>query len=84
MIIYFLSGAITLGYLVLALFFLRFWKNAGDRLFFLFALAFGVFALERIIFIYLSPSNEIAPYVYCVRLVGFLIILFAIIDRNRR
>ena len=36
----FLSGEVTLGFLVCALFFLRFWRRARDQLFVAFALAF--------------------------------------------
>ena len=36
----FLSGAVTLGFLVAATFFLRFWRRTHDRLFIAFAAAF--------------------------------------------
>ena len=34
------TGAITMGSLVIALFFLRFWRSSGDRFFIYFALSF--------------------------------------------
>ena len=37
----FLAGAITLGYLAASLFFIRFWRNTGDRLFIAFGVAFA-------------------------------------------
>ena len=45
----FLSGAISMGFLVISLFFLRFWKRSGDRLFIFFSLAFLLLLVERIV-----------------------------------
>ena len=39
----YLAGAVTLGFAVAALFFLRFWRRTGDRLFMAFAAAFALF-----------------------------------------
>jgi hypothetical protein len=84
MIAPFLSGAVFLGCLACALFFLRFWRRTRDRLFFMFALAFLAFAIERI-FIGLSASaNELSPYVYLLRLCGFLLIIYGIVEKNRK
>jgi hypothetical protein len=80
--ILFLSGGITVGYLVASLFFLRFWRKVHDRLFLYFAIAFLFLAVERIVFTCLTPANEFAPYVYGIRLVGFALILLAVIDKN--
>ena len=44
---YFLSGMVTLGFLVSGLFFLRFWKRTGDSLFLAFAVAFGLLAMGQ-------------------------------------
>jgi hypothetical protein len=43
----FLAGAVTFGFLVSALFFLRFWRSTRDGLFMAFALAFGLLGLSR-------------------------------------
>jgi hypothetical protein len=43
----FLSGAVTLGFLVAAAFFLRFWRRTHDRLFLAFAVAFMLLAMNR-------------------------------------
>ena len=43
----FLSGAITLGFLVAALFFLRFWRRTRDNLFLAFAAAFALLGLGQ-------------------------------------
>ena len=42
------TGAITMGSLVIALFFLRFWRSSGDRFFIYFALSFFIEGLHRL------------------------------------
>jgi hypothetical protein len=78
-----LAGAMIAGYGVAALFFLRFWRQAGDRLFALFAAAFLLLALQRLALALLAPSPSLAVWPYVVRLAAFLLILWAIVDKNR-
>jgi zinc transporter ZupT len=80
--VYFLSGALTLGYTVAALFFLRFYRQAADRLFAFFAAAFALLAIQRVLTIALRDTAypEVA---YVVRLAAFVLILIAIWDKNR-
>jgi uncharacterized membrane protein len=80
----FMSGAIALGFLAIGLFFLSFWRRTRDRLFALFATAFFLLAVERVILVLVSPEYEFRPYIYVVRLLAFLVIIAAIVDRNRR
>jgi uncharacterized membrane protein len=77
--ILFLSGVLTMGYLVAALFFLRFWRQTHDRLFGWFAAAFFILALHRV-FVVAMPDSELG---YVVRLLAFVVILAAIWDKNR-
>jgi hypothetical protein len=80
----FLSGALALGQLVVALFFLRYWRDSRDRLFLFFAGCFGLLALQRTI-LALSPSTvNLELPSYGLRLVAFLLILVAIADKNLR
>lgn len=73
-----LSGMLAMGYAVAGLFFLRFWRDSRDRLFAYFAVAFFLLSMQRILVtVYTSPS------VYAVRLLAFVLILWAIIDKNR-
>jgi hypothetical protein len=78
--IYFLSGVLTTGYLIAALFFLRFWSQSRDRLFAFFAVGFALLALQRMLLLVIQPVELL----YGVRLLAFLIIAGAIVDRNRR
>jgi len=81
-VITFLGGAVTLGYLVGGLFFLRFWRRTRDRLFLAFAIAFALFALNQALVHLLDVIREPASFVYALRVIGFLIILWAILDKN--
>ena len=78
-----LSGALIMANLVIGLFFLRFWKRTRDRLFAMFAAAFWMLALNRIILASLDAQSEFRTPVYAVRLAAFVLILVAIIDKNR-
>lgn len=80
----FLLGATTMGCLVTALFFLRFYSATGDRFFALFALAFATFAVNRFVLLFLEEDDEARTVVYTVRLLAFLLILAAIVEKNRR
>jgi predicted RND superfamily exporter protein len=78
-----LSGIIACGALVAALHFFRSWRRSGDRLLGLFAAAFAVFAANGVALGLTDPDAEVRVYLYTVRLIGFLLILGAIIDKNR-
>ena len=78
----YLSGAITLGYLVATLFFARFWRRTGDRLFFAFAIAFALLALNQALAQWLGAADERVGYTYLLRVLGFVLILGAIVDKN--
>ena len=78
----FLSGAVTLGFLVAAIFFLRFWKGTSDRLFLAFAVAFGLMAVNQALAQWLGAADERVGYTYLLRVLGYVLILVAILDKN--
>ena len=78
----FLAGAVTLGYLVGAGFFLSFWRRTSDRLFLAFGIAFLLFALNQLLSHALTVLIERASLVYVLRILGFVIIILAIVDKN--
>ena len=82
-IIQFMNGAIAMGCATAALFFWRFYRQTGDRLFAWFSAAFSVFALERIGLLYVGPDEAARAATYLARLTGFVLIIVAIIDKNR-
>ena len=79
----FLSGAIFALCCVAGLFFLRFWRRTRDRFFAFFAAAFFLLALQRPMLLLIQGSNEHVVTAYLVRLLAFVLILVAIIDKNR-
>lgn len=80
----FLDGASALACLVAVVFFARFWRDTGDRLFVLFAVGFGILAANRAALGLLYPTGESTPYFYLLRLAAFLLIAYAVIDKNRK
>ena len=77
------AGAIAMGYLVAGLFFLKFWRDVRDRLFLLFAVAFGLLAVQRVALATVADTAEAALPLYGLRLFAFVIIAAAIVDKNR-
>ena len=78
----FLSGGLVFAYVVAGLHFLRFWRRTKDRLFAHFAIAFWLFALNQVVSFLPSVANEAAGYEYVLRVLGFVLILAAIIEKN--
>jgi hypothetical protein len=78
-----ISGAIVMGYAVAGLFFLRFWRETRDRLFLIFATAFWILGIQRLALALSGEMIEDDTGFYLVRLFAFLLILGAIVDKNR-
>ena len=78
-----LLGAIAMACLVAGMFFLRFWRRSRDRFFLLFATSFFVESVNRAALAVDPQPNDGNPAYYGVRLLSFLLILAAIIDKNR-
>jgi hypothetical protein len=69
---------------VVGLLFLRFYKLARDRFFLWFTAAFWIFSIGWAIRIFSADYTENTHWSYVPRLMGFLLILTAIIQKNRR
>ena len=78
----FLSGAVTLGYVIVGAWFLKFWKKTGDRLFVNFAVAFWLFALNQFLTWSLASFEREIRFEYVLRVLGFLVILIGIARKN--
>lgn len=78
-----LSGALVAGYLVASLFFLRFWRETRDRLFGYFAASFALLALQRLTLSWYVVHHADTTANYILRLAAFVMILIAIVDKNR-
>jgi hypothetical protein len=77
------SGILVAGYAVAGLFFLRFWNETRDRLFSIFAGAFWLLGVQRLLLALMETSSAGTVALYGIRLVAFVLILVAIIDKNR-
>jgi hypothetical protein len=80
----FLSGVITMGFVVAGLFFLRFWKRTGDSLFLAFAFAFWLLGLTQALLALADVLIEERSWLYLIRLAAFSLILLSIWLKNRR
>ena len=84
MLSYFLPGAITMGFFVSSLFFLRFWRSTGDGLFLGFAGAFLLLGVGQAMLSFSQvPVEERSP-IYLMRLAAFVLILASIGWKNRQ
>jgi hypothetical protein len=71
-------ASVTIG-----IFFLRFWRDTGDRFFLLFAISFLLEGGNRVALGLVTAPNEGRPIFYLVRFISFIIICVAIIQKNR-
>lgn len=78
----FLVGVIATASATAGLFFLRFWRDTRDSFFLAFAASFMVEGLNRMAVLFLPRPNAGNPWIYLVRLLAFLLILFAILRKN--
>ncbi|MGE0027660.1 MAG: DUF5985 family protein [Thermoleophilia bacterium] len=78
-----LDGGAIVAAAAIALFFARFHRATGDRFFGFFALAFAIFAADRLLLVALPGDSEARTVVYLVRAAAFLTIIAAVIDKNR-
>jgi hypothetical protein len=78
----FLSGMVTAGYLVAALFFFRFWRRTRDSLFVNFSIAFLLFASGQFGSIWFDGQHDDSTWIFLLRLAGFVLLLVAIVRKN--
>jgi hypothetical protein len=80
----FLLGVIVTCSAIAGAIFYRFWLQTHDKLFLAFSVAFLIEAGNRFSVLWLDNPSEGTPAVYLVRLVSYLLILAAIVNKNRR
>jgi hypothetical protein len=81
---HFFWGMCVATFTCAAMFFARFWRQTGDRLFVTFAVAFVLMALNYLLFALLKVSDDSRHYFFLLRLTAFLCIIAGIIDKSRR
>jgi hypothetical protein len=79
----FIGGALTVGFWVASLFFFKFWRKTHDRLFAIFALAFCMMGANRVLITLVKTDEARFPFFYVVRLIAYVLIIYAIVDKNR-
>ncbi len=67
---------------VAGIFFWKFYLDARDRLFAMFAVAFWVLAVHWAALGIVNPATEERHYFYVLRLLAFLLIVADIVDKN--
>lgn len=80
----FLSGAITAGFVVAGLYFLRSWKRTREGLFLAFAAAFWLLGLAQGLITFADIPLEERSWLFLLRLAAFALILASIWKKNRR
>jgi len=83
-----LSGGMAVAFAAIGLFFFRFWAASRDLLFLLLGSAFSMLSLERVIlimsnFAFVPIGDETRHWVYLIRLLAFLLIIYGVIHKNR-
>ena len=78
-----INGAVAMGCFVIGLFFLRFYRQRRDLLFALFGAAFWLMAVNHVALGLNDAAVETQLYVYVLRLFAFLLIITAIVQKNR-
>ena len=78
-----LSGLMVGLFFVAALFFRKFGRRTRDRFFDLFSAAFLLMALNSALLGLTDSNAEQRTVLYGIRLVAFLIIIVAIVQKNR-
>jgi hypothetical protein len=84
MVDYLLTGAIGMASLIAALFFLRYWKTTRDRFFLYFAVSFLIQGVNRFFLMQGTDASDETPIGYFFRLAAYMLIVIAVIEKNRR
>jgi membrane protein DedA with SNARE-associated domain len=79
----FVSGLITMGFLIAGLLFLRFWTRTRDLLFAAFAAAFWLLAANQALVAIIDVPREERSWIYLLRVAAFALIIAAVIWKNR-
>lgn len=72
-----------MGFLTAAMFFGRFYVQTRDRFFALFSAAFAIMSANQLSLLAFGEDTEHQTTLFVIRLTAFLLILIAIIDKNR-
>lgn len=80
----FLGGAVSMGFTIAALHFLKFWRRTREGLFLAFSGSFLLLAVNQALLTLSGIPTEERSQLYLLRLLAFLLILAAMWWQNRR
>lgn len=80
----FVSGLITMGFLIAGLFFVRYWGRTREMLFAAFAAALWLLGANQALLALSDLPVEERSWMYLLRLAAFVIIIIAVALKNRR
>ena len=78
-----LLGALIMGDVIAALFFVRYWNVTGDRFFLFFAASFLAVSVSRVVVDQEVPPFGLEPIGYMIRILSYLFIIAGILYKNR-
>jgi len=78
----FVSGAITMGYFLSGVFFLKFWRRTGDTLFMIFAAAFWLLCANQLAFTWSASAEQEGGWPFLLRLAAFSLLIAGIVYKN--
>ena len=77
-----LSGAVTVGFIVAAALCLHEARGSGDRLMLALGVALALLAVNQMLALWLGDEYEHIAYAYLLRVIGFLLVLAALIEKT--
>lgn len=81
---YFMWGVLATGCLMVAIFFVHYWRSSRERLFVYFSAAFGLMTVQWVASALSGTDEEHHAYLLILRILAFICIIAGIVDRNRR
>lgn len=78
----FINGMLTAGFLIAAVFFLKFWRRTHDGLFAAFSAAFALLGVAQPLPMFTGAVSEGQALIYLLRLCAFGLIIWAILRKN--
>lgn len=87
----FISGIYMATFAASGVFFLKFWRASKDRFFLFFCLACWLLSAERVALFFVEGGystnpvvNEARTWVYIFRMFAYILIISAIVEKNRK
>ena len=81
---YYMWGVLATSCLVVAMFFLHYWRDSRERLFMFFSAAFALMAVQWTASALSGTDEKHHAYLLILRILAFLCIIAGIMDRNRK